>query len=103
MKKFLFATMIVAVALLQSSCVSTKKIKYFQGADSVYAQAQRIRQMYEMRIKPADQIMIKVHCDEPELLEIFANSVTMAPPAGPVPATWVTPPTMPWAATTATP
>ncbi len=77
MKKFLFATMIVAVALLQSSCVSTKKIKYFQGADSVYAQAQRIRQMYEMRIKPADQIMIKVHCDEPELLEIFANSVTM--------------------------
>ena len=77
MKKFLFATMIVAFALSQSSCVSTKKIKYFQGADSVYAQAQRIQQMYEMRIKPADQIMIKVHCSEPELLEIFANDVTM--------------------------
>lgn len=77
MKKFLFATMIVAFALSQSSCVSTKKIKYFQGADSVYAQAQRIQQMYEMRIKPADQIMIKVHCSEPELLEVFANDVTM--------------------------
>ncbi len=77
MKKFLFATMIVAFALSQSSCVSTKKIKYFQGADSVYAQAQRIQQMYEMRIKPADQIMVKVHCSEPELLEVFANDVTM--------------------------
>ena len=42
MKKILFAAMIVAFALSQSSCVSTKKIKYFQGADSVYAQAQRI-------------------------------------------------------------
>ena len=69
--------MIVAIAFFQSSCVSTKKIKYFQGADTVYAQAQRIQQMYEMRIKPADQIMIKVHCSEPELLEIFANDVTM--------------------------
>ena len=77
MKKFLLATMIVAFALSQSSCVSTKKIKYFQGADSVYAQAQRIQQMYEMRIKPADQIMVKVHCSEPELLEVFANDVTM--------------------------
>ena len=77
MKKILFFTFALALILSQSSCVSTKKIKYFQGADSLYAQAQKIQQMYEMRIKPADQILIKVHCDEPELLEIFTNDVTM--------------------------
>ncbi len=77
MKKLLFASFALALILVQSSCVSTKKIKYFQGADSLYAQAQAIQQMYEMRIKPADQIYVRVHCDEPELLEIFSNEVTL--------------------------
>ena len=60
MKKLLFASFALALILVQSSCVSTKKIKYFQGADSLYAQAQAIQQMYEMRIKPADQIYVRV-------------------------------------------
>lgn len=77
MKKTLIATLLVVLALAQSSCVSTKKIKYFQGADSVYAQAQKIIQMYEMRIKPADQLTVRLYCDEPELLDIFANEVTL--------------------------
>lgn len=77
MRKFLFATFALTLILFQSSCVSTKKIKYFQGADSLYAQAQVIQQMYEMRIKPADQIYVRIHCDEPELLEIFSNEVTL--------------------------
>lgn len=77
MKKILFASFALALILVQSSCVSTKKIKYFQGADSVYAQAQLIQQMYEMRLKPADQIYVRVHCDEPELLEVFANDVAL--------------------------
>lgn len=77
MKKLLFATFALTLMLFQSSCVSTKKIKYFQGADSLYAQAQVIQQMYEMRIKPADQIYVRIHCDEPELLEIFSNEVTL--------------------------
>ena len=77
MKKILFASFALALILVQSSCVSTKKIKYFQGADSVYAQAQVIQQMYEMRIKPADQIYVRIHCDEPELLEVFSNEVTL--------------------------
>ena len=63
--------------LVMSSCVSTKKIVYFQGADSVYAQGRHILQQYEMRLKPADQVLIKVTCGEPELLSVFAQDITM--------------------------
>ena len=70
----LFALMTV---LLMSSCVSTKKIVYFQNSEEVFSQAQQIVQQYEMRLKPADQVLIKVTCSEPELLTIFAQDVTM--------------------------
>lgn len=77
MKKFLFAIMIVAIAITQSSCVSSKKIHYFQGADSVYVEAQKILQHYEMKLKPADQVLVKVTCADPDLLQIFSQDVTM--------------------------
>ena len=67
----------MGMVLAMSSCVSTKKIVYFQGADSVYAEGQRILQQYEMRLKPADQVLIKVTCGEPELLSVFAQDITM--------------------------
>lgn len=63
--------------LLMSSCVSTKKIVYFQNSDEVFEQGQQIMQQYEMRLKPADQVLIKVTCSEPELLTIFAQDVMM--------------------------
>ena len=75
-KSVLFAALLTMV-LVMSSCVSTKKIVYFQGADSVYAEGQRILQQYEMRLKPADQVLIKVTCGEPELLSVFAQDITM--------------------------
>lgn len=77
MKKSL--TLLVAlVALLgMSSCVSTKKIVYFQGSDSVFINSQQIMQQYEMRLKPADQVLVKVTCSEPDLLSIFAQDVLM--------------------------
>ena len=78
MKKRFFPFVLFAVFLLSlTSCVSTKKIVYFQGTDSVYSQAQAIAQQYAMRIKPADNIMVKVTCSEPELLKVFAQDVTM--------------------------
>ncbi len=78
MKKQIFmALTVVAAAACLSSCVSSKKIIYFQGSDEKFAQAQQILQMYEMRLKPADQILIKVTCDQPELLEVFNLDVTM--------------------------
>lgn len=65
------------VSLITTSCVSQKKLVYFQGADELYAQAQKISQQYEMRLKPADQILVKITCPDKELLEVFAQDVTM--------------------------
>lgn len=77
MKKSILLAALVMLVVAMSSCVSTKKIVYFQGADSVYAEGQRILQQYEMRLKPADQVLIKVTCGEPDLLSVFAQDVTM--------------------------
>lgn len=75
-KPKLFMLSLMAV-LLMTSCVSKKKIVYFQGSEDVFRQAQEIVQQYEMRLKPADQILVKVTCSEPELLSIFAQDVVM--------------------------
>ena len=72
MKKITALMTMVALVLLMTSCVSTKKIVYFQGSDSTFMQAQQIMQQYEMKLKPADQILIKITCSEPDLLTIFA-------------------------------
>ena len=77
MKKSTSLLFALAALLLMSSCVSTKKIVYFQDSDQVFSQAQEILQQYEMRLKPADQVLIKVTCSEPELLTIFAQDVVM--------------------------
>lgn len=68
---------VVLMAIMTTSCVSTKKIVYFQGSDSMFVESQKIVQQYEMRLKPADQVLIKVTCGEPDLLQIFAQDVTM--------------------------
>ena len=47
MKKLSTLALMAVAILCLSSCVSSKKIIYFQGADSVYAQAQEILQKYE--------------------------------------------------------
>lgn len=77
MKKSISLLLTLAAVLLMSSCVSTKKIVYFQNSDEVFRQAQQIIQQYEMRLKPADQVLVKVTCSEPELLAIFAQDVVM--------------------------
>ncbi len=86
MKRTLFITkslLSLTISILLTGCVSQKKLVYFQGSDQLYAQAQTIAQQYEMRIKPADQISVKVTClSEPELLSIFAHDVTMGQTGG---------------------
>lgn len=70
--------LVALIGMMSTSCVSQKKLVYFQGADTAYAQAQQIHQQYEMKLKPADQVLIKItHSGDPELLEIFARDVTM--------------------------
>ena len=51
MKKFYSILSVLTLAVLMCSCVSTKKIVYFQGADSLYTQAQQVLQQYEMKLK----------------------------------------------------
>ena len=82
MKKFYSIFSIMTLAALMCSCVSTKKIVYFQGADSLYQQAQQVMQQYEMKLKPADQIMVKVTCSEPDLLSVFSQDVVMGTSGG---------------------
>ena len=78
MKKIAYLLGVLAFMLVSTtSCVSTKKIVYFQGADTIYSHAQRILQQYELRLKPGDQVLIKVTCPDPELLTVFAQDVIM--------------------------
>ncbi len=76
-KKVLSLAFLIAAATLLTGCVSTKKIVYFQGSEELFSQAQQIIQQYEMKLKPADQVFVKVTCSEPDLLTIFAQDVIM--------------------------
>lgn len=76
-KIFSILSVAALAALICTSCVSIKKIAYFQGADSLYRESQKILQQYEMKLKPADQVLIKITCSEPDLLKIFAQDLTM--------------------------
>ena len=71
--------LIIAIGTLSTSCVSQKKLVYFQGSDTLYANAQKIAQQYEMRLKPADQILVKITTtkNNPKLLEVFSRDITM--------------------------
>lgn len=75
MKKVLSLLSILVLLMTATGCVSTKKIRYFQDSDDAYAQAQRIIQQYEMRLKSADQITIKLTCSDEKLLEDFNKGV----------------------------
>ncbi len=77
MKKIISMTFVAAAVVCLCSCVSSKKIIYFQHSDVMFEEAQQILQKYEMRLQPADQVLIKVTCDNPELLEVFNLDVTM--------------------------
>lgn len=77
MKRIINLTCVAAAIVCLSSCVSDEKIIYFQNSEYMFEQAQEILQKYQMRLKPADQVLIKVTCDNPELLEVFNLDVTM--------------------------
>lgn len=57
-----------------TSCVSSKKMLYLQGADKLHENPQKIENNYELRIKPDDQLLITINSKAPELLTPFANS-----------------------------
>lgn len=57
-----------------TSCVSSQKMLYLQGADKLHENPQKIENNYELRIKPDDQLLITINSKAPELLTPFANS-----------------------------
>lgn len=73
MKKINFG-LLLFILLTGTSCISSKKMIYLRGVDSLTNPAQVIQQDYELRIKPDDQLYIMVSSKEPELLTPFANT-----------------------------
>lgn len=77
MKKYRFSFLFMLCACLlggMTSCVSSKKMLYLQGADKLNENPQKIEGNYELRIKPDDQLLISISSKSPELLTPFANS-----------------------------
>lgn len=66
--------LLVFILLTGTSCVSSKKMLYMQGADLLRGNPQEIAQDYELSIKPDDQLYVIVSSKEPELLAPFANT-----------------------------
>ncbi|MCI6159984.1 MAG: polysaccharide biosynthesis/export family protein [Prevotellaceae bacterium] len=69
MKRILFPIVIVFVSLFLSSCGSTKKIVYFQGADTINLAPSRF--LYDARIMPKDMLIINVSTTDPEAAKPF--------------------------------
>lgn len=75
MKKFLAnSLLLLCLAGGLTSCVSSKKMLYLQGANSLDPSSQKVLDDYELHIKPDDQLYITINSKAPELLTPFANS-----------------------------
>ncbi len=80
-KTLLFPALLVA-AVGVSSCMSTKKIVYMQGADAVYAVPQEITQAFELEIQPDDELAISVASKNPELVRPFDTKTLIGSGSG---------------------
>ena len=70
---FLFV-LCISMMIGMTSCVSSKKMIYLQGADQLHNSPQKIVENYELKIKPGDQLLITISSKTPELLIPFTNS-----------------------------
>ncbi len=77
MKKIFYVFCLLAVVeltLSTTSCISTEKIVYLQGADTMYAVPQQIQQAFELEIQPDDELAISVSSRFPEAIAKFNNN-----------------------------
>ena len=65
---------LLIIAFSFSSCVSTKKMIYMQGAEDILKVPQEIEQNYEIRIQPDDILYVTISSKDEELLAPFSNS-----------------------------
>lgn len=73
MKKINFG-LLIFILLIATSCVSSKKMIYLQGADYLKDNPLKIEQDYELRIQPDDQLLITISSKDKVLLEPFSNN-----------------------------
>lgn len=69
MKKLSFFTFLMLTAMLFTSCMSTKKVAYFQNKDSIDVSLSR--QLYDAKIMPKDILQIRVFTTNPETADPF--------------------------------
>lgn len=65
-----------------SSCMSTKKIVYMQGADTLYAVPQEITQAFELEIQPDDELAISLASKNLKLIAPFNNNTLIGSGGG---------------------
>ena len=77
----LVLAMLMATVMF-TGCISDKHIIYLQGADTVYVVPQEIKQAFELKIQPDDQLAISVTSQDPELIAPFNNNTLIGTGAG---------------------
>ena len=65
---------LMTLVMCTTSCISTEKIVYLQGADTMYAVPQQIQQAFELEIQPDDELAISVSSRFPEAIAKFNNN-----------------------------
>lgn len=71
---FILYLLLCCIVFGMSSCVSTRKLIYMQGADQMFRYSRPISQDYELYIQPDDRLYITVSTKDKELLEPFGNN-----------------------------
>ena len=69
MKKLLLCSLVLLSILSFISCMSTKKVAYFQNKDSIDVALSR--QLYDAKIMPKDILQIRVFTTDPDAAEPF--------------------------------
>lgn len=73
MKKINFG-LLIFILLVATSCVSSKKMVYLQGADYLKDNPQEVEHKFELKIQPDDQLAISISSKDKELIEPFNNN-----------------------------
>lgn len=81
-KLLTLSVLMAAVLGSFSSCMSTKKIVYMQGADTLYAVPQEITQAFELEIQPDDELAISLTSKNAKSIAPFNNNTLIGSGGG---------------------
>lgn len=73
MRNFSILAALCLLALLGTSCSSTKSIVYIQGAEELYRNGANMNDNYTLNIQPDDQLAIYLTSRDEELMKPFSN------------------------------